>query len=83
MASAPVFVPTGGWSCVTSPVQRLPVISASGTVMSHTVNYATPPLLSGQIRPGDTWYFQCAYTDTSVPGLTTNASDAMQVTFAP
>ena len=81
--TTPVFIPTGGYSCVTGPIQRLPVTFATGTVMTYTVNYVTPPLPTGLIRPGDTWYFQCSYNDPTSPPLTTNVSDAMQVTFGP
>jgi hypothetical protein len=59
------------------------LITSSGGVLTHLMNYPSPPDPSGQILPSDTWYFQCWYRDLSVPGFSTNTLDALQVSFAP
>jgi len=79
------------YSCVKSPVQRLPSQSSGGTsnacdgtiaddVLAYFASH--PSALGTPLTPGTVCNAQCWFRDAPAPG-TTNLSDAIQWTFCP
>ena len=68
-----------GIRCVGSPgfqMYRLPPNFASGNVAFQVVDLSNPPIPSGQILPGSTWYFQLWFRDPGTPPTGADYSNA-------
>jgi len=63
------------------PFYRLPVVLASGGVLSHDVDLSSPPIASGLILPGSTWYFQAWFRDPASSQGAFNLSDGLELSF--
>lgn len=59
---------------------RLPVVVASGNVMSYAVDMNNLPS-NGQITPGSTWNFQAWFRDPMGGGAAFNLSDGLEIQF--
>ncbi|MDP6538421.1 MAG: hypothetical protein QF903_06495 [Planctomycetota bacterium] len=85
----PTQVPLGdGLRCIASPVVRLPVLTIGpGGSATYALDLENPPQPSGQLSPGETWYFQFWYRDPSGPGggggIGHNLSDALALSLCP
>jgi hypothetical protein len=70
-----------GFRCVGGSIYRLAKVhtneAGSGWI---AVDNTTLPA-GGQINPGSTWFFQCAYRDRAAGGAFFNASDAVSIDF--
>jgi hypothetical protein len=83
-ASAPFG---NGLRCIAggaSGIGRLPIVnSGSSGVLTHAVDYDTPPSASTQITAGSTWNFQAWFRDPAAGGAFFDLSDGLEVTFVP
>ena len=77
-------VPFGnGFRCVDGPFARLPIETALGGVLVHSVDTTTPPTAQSQITAGSTWNFQAWFRDPLAGGASFNLSDGLSVVFLP
>ncbi|MFT7669595.1 MAG: hypothetical protein ACI8X5_002300 [Planctomycetota bacterium] len=80
-----VTAPFGdGFRCVGGGIYRLPItLSSAAGVMTHELDNTSPPVLAGQILPGQVWNFQAWYRDTAAGGAGFNLSDGHWILFTP
>ncbi len=78
-----IEVPFGnGYRCVGGTVRRLPVSSASGGNLSHSMDYSAN-YAAGFITAGSSWNFQAWFRDPAANGATFNLSNGLHITFCP
>jgi hypothetical protein len=70
-----------GTLCITGVVGRLDVVNATGNVMTHLLDNASPPSAATQIISGSTWNFQAWFRDPAAGGAFFNLSDGLEVVF--
>ncbi|TDJ70189.1 MAG: VCBS repeat-containing protein [Planctomycetota bacterium] len=77
-----VNLPFGnGTLCAGGVQQRLDVEMAVGNVISHAVDFTSPPSPSGQITAGSTWHFSTWFRDPAAGGANFDLSNGLTVTF--
>ena len=70
-----------GFRCIAGTTFRLPVISASGGVLSYALDFNSAP--ASGIGSGQTWNFQAWYRDPLGSGAAFNLTDGLELSFLP